>query len=140
MFYGVNPVLIPHDQPQDVLLEILRETKVDRLIAPAGTIPIERLQKACPAIKEAIWVVEETSRQLDWKVSSPSLAASTWHDVIAAGHKTVSDSLPESSDADSATAILAVEITKDSGSFEVIEYSQKVPQPPLFPLPRSQPC
>ena len=118
-------MLIPHDQPQDVLLEILRETQVDRLVAPAGTIPMGRLQRACPCIKEAIWVVEETSRQLDWKSPSSSLTASTWHDVIEAGQKTVSDSPPESDDVP-VPAVAAVETGNDGKAFEIVEYSQQV--------------
>ena len=125
VFYGITPVLVPHDQPHDVLLEILRETRVDKLLAPAGTISAERLQKACPSIKEVIWVVEETSRQLDWKSSSSALTATTWHDVIEAGQETASNSPPESDDAP-VPAILAVERKKDSKSFDVVEYSQAV--------------
>lgn len=103
---------------------MLRETKADVLIAPAGTISPPDLANSVPALKNFIWVVEETSRHMDWSDSSPN--TTQWHDVIEAGSQTSSAELPASVAEAEPTKIVSVWQKKVPWDYEIVEYTQDV--------------
>ncbi|MCJ1313205.1 hypothetical protein MMC25_006882 [Agyrium rufum] len=122
-FYGVTPILIPHVQPNDVLFDMLRDSKAQTLLAPAGVVPLEIVKRKCPSVKQIIWVVEKTSRQMDWK-SSSSHKVSLWHEIVDQASEDASDSPPTDATTELGDLVF-VEPRSGSKSFDVVEYSQK---------------
>ncbi|KAF2673080.1 hypothetical protein BT63DRAFT_368388 [Microthyrium microscopicum] len=85
-FYGLSVILIPFNQPQPLVIEFLKQTKADALIAAAGSLPLESLAKEYPALKAVVWVVEKTSRHMDWTDVPSGLGGSidvaVWHELV----------------------------------------------------------
>lgn len=131
-FYGLTPILIPQDQQSlDTLAGMLTETKADVLIAPAGALPLKELLHKYPGLKQVIWVVERTSRHMDWNEVPEGIGGkadiAVWHDIIddrASG----SSELPTEVPGGSPPNLVMVEEDSMSAfdSFEVVEFTQKV--------------
>ena len=128
MYNGIVPILIPQHLSFETLADILHSTNADVLIAPAGTVPAEHLAMSCPKVKQAIWVVEETSRHLDFGVNpSKTLTAVEWHEIV----REVDLNSNASSDLTStgeASNIICICQKKKPTTYDVVEFSQKVSQ------------
>ena len=93
---------------------------------PAGIIPVETLLSSSPYLKHVIFVVEETSKQMDWKHNTPGdRHFATWHDVIEQRSGSVTSDPPEVSGYELPGVISIWESGVTKG-FEIIEYTQKV--------------
>ena len=95
-FYGLDAILVPfnHQRNQEAV-DILRDTKPHVLIAVAGSLPLESLSPAVKSIKQVIWFVEKTSRQMDWtevpKEIGGEVEVDAWHELLQ-NHQDVSSS------------------------------------------------
>ena len=121
-FHGFTPALVPYGQSHEKILKLLQTTGVDYVIAAAGSLPLSELKKQMPSIKEVLWVVEKTSREMDW--SEPSEGAYTMHEIIEAKLDTTSTTLPEHNSEDHAPDIETIWL--NDGFFSGEAFSQKV--------------
>ncbi|KAF4556571.1 Hypothetical protein D9617_1g084490 [Elsinoe fawcettii] len=80
-FYGLSIVLIPFNQPHDVVVDLIHRTGSDSLVAAAGSLPLELLDKS--KIKNVTWVVEKASRQVDWTAGKTGAKVAVWHDLVS---------------------------------------------------------
>jgi hypothetical protein len=85
-FFGLSVILIPFNQPHALIVEILKTTKADSLVAAAGSLPLEFITEGYPSLKHLIWVVEKTSRHMDWTEVPEGLGGSidvtVWHELV----------------------------------------------------------
>ena len=109
-----------------MLAEILHNTKADFLIAPAGTVPVEHLAMSCPNLKHSIWVVEKSSRHMDFK-STPSntQTAVEWHEIIRQATSKSSSGLP-STDNTTTPNVISILKGRETASYKVVEFTQQV--------------
>ena len=93
---------------------------------PAGIVPVESLFNSSSYLKHIIFVVAETSKQMDWKHNTRSdCHVTTWHDVIEQKGTSVSSNPPEISDYKLPT-VISVWQSGAVNSFEILEFTQKV--------------
>lgn len=85
-FFGLTIVLIPFNLPHPTVVSILKSTNADALVAAAGSLPLEMLSKGNSALKQLVWVVEKTSRHMDWTEIPEGLGGridvSVWHETV----------------------------------------------------------
>ena len=125
-FYGLHPVLIPYDQPQEVILRLINMANADFMIATAGSLPLAEIRQQCLGLGEVMWVVEKTSRNVDW--SEPSQGASTWHEAVEEPSKSgsVSSALPESKPDDKVPDVITIWQNDTPASGEIVAFTQQV--------------
>jgi hypothetical protein len=67
-------------------VSILKTANADALVAAAGSLPLEMLSKGNSSLKQLVWVVEKTSRHMDWteipEGLGGSIDVSVWHETI----------------------------------------------------------
>lgn len=125
-FYGLTVVLLPFDQSPEIILSLLKQAKVDTIVAAVGAFPFDNVTKSYPALKQVIWVVDEGNKHLDWnevpKGTGGAVNVSTWQDIIQDQPETEGTELPalikEKSDLKS---ILAFWPSKSG--FELVDYT-----------------
>ena len=104
----------------------MKEAGVDALIASAGSLPLEELCNNVPGLKQVVWVVQKTSRHMDWagtpEAAQGKLSVSVWHDVVQE-HKTASWDLPQ--DEHEPPSLVQIWLSKN-GPPEVTRFTQKV--------------
>ncbi|KAI7331958.1 acetyl-CoA synthetase-like protein, partial [Hortaea werneckii] len=85
-FYGLSPVLLPYNLPHPKAFELINATSADALVCEAGNLPLEDVAKQCPNLRLLTWVVEKTSRHVDWNGgptgSKNNLNVSVWHELV----------------------------------------------------------
>lgn len=125
-FYGFTPILIPQSHSPELLAQLLSETKADGLIATAGRVSSRDLGASAKQMKCAIWVVEQTSRQMDF-VQNPMIGKSTseWHTLVDQDQAT-STEFPSPVSSNGMPDIISIWPTKDSDNYEILQYTQKV--------------
>ncbi|KAI9676366.1 MAG: hypothetical protein M1817_000523 [Caeruleum heppii] len=127
VFYNFTPILIPYDQPEENVYDLLDDLKVDVLIAAAGTLSISGLVSK-QIIKQVIWVVESTSRHIDWKddsVDSKGAASKhTWHELVEARRDESKLQLPERQPSDPAGVIATIWQTSSDDRGVIVEVTQ----------------
>ena len=130
-FYGITPVLVPPEQPLDTLAGILRETRAEVLIAGAGALPLTELLQQYKSLKQIIWVVERTSRHMDWNEIPEGVGGiadiAVWHDIIEDKASAPSELPTEVPGGTIPTILFVVEDGLSAmDSYEIIEFTQKV--------------
>ncbi|KAK5119859.1 hypothetical protein LTR85_007185 [Meristemomyces frigidus] len=97
-FYGLTPVLLPYNQPHQKVYDLINDTGADALICAAGNLPLDAVAKQCPNLHLLTWVVEKTSRHMDWNgvpdAAHDRLTVSVWHDIIEENKSSASADLP----------------------------------------------
>ncbi|RMY44692.1 hypothetical protein D0863_16176 [Hortaea werneckii] len=85
-FHGLSPILLPYNLPHPKAFELINATSADALVCEAGNLPLEDLAKQCPNLRLLTWVVEKTSRHVDWNGSPTgsknNLKVSVWHELV----------------------------------------------------------
>jgi len=122
-FYGFTPILIPYNQSQDDIFRLLQMANADFLIASAGTIPYVDLKQESQKVRRILWVVEKSSRHMDWKQSSQDV--STWHQVIEFRSKSVSSDLPANSEGEELPDIITIWQNESKTPGELVALTQK---------------
>lgn len=122
-FYGFHPVLIPYGKPKETVLKLLKLTDADFLIAAAGSIPSKDINEQCKNVKEVMWVVEETSRDVDWTDASEGI--SSWHEVVDERTKESSSDLPTASTDDQPPDIVTLWLDESQTTGELVSFSQR---------------
>jgi acyl-CoA synthetase (AMP-forming)/AMP-acid ligase II len=85
-FYGFSPILIPYNQPHPALIDLLRQTGADTLIAQAGSVPLSEVGQGVPGLRQVIWHVTKTSRHMEWSEVPEGIGGkidvSVWHELL----------------------------------------------------------
>lgn len=129
-FYGLSPVLLPFNLPHAKLYELLKATGADGLICQAGTVPLEDLAQEVKSLKSLLWVVERTSRHMDWngvpEGAEGRLAVGVWHDVVEENVKSASAELPGNDSGNVPGEIITVwQSTNLNAKPEVVAFTQE---------------
>ena len=85
----------------------------------AGVLAPEQLSEANLELKNIIWVVEQTSRQMGWQQSAN---ASEWHSLVEQAGSSSTD-LPADYEGDGPSVVCVGGTT--SGSPSIVEFTQK---------------
>ncbi|KAL8840765.1 MAG: hypothetical protein Q9176_003611 [Flavoplaca citrina] len=97
-FYGFTLILIPQEQPPEALNGILKTSHADTLVTAAGSVPLQELLEHYSGLKQVVWVVEPTSRHMDWNEVPEGVGGkaeiAVWHDIIEERKSSVSANLP----------------------------------------------
>lgn len=137
-FYGLNPILIPPEQDLDTLAGILTETRAEVLIAGAGALSLNELLQKYRSLKQIIWVVERTSRHMDWNEVPEGVGGkadiAVWHDIIDEKASMPSE-LPTEIPGGAVPDVLCVVEDGISAldSYEIVTFTQKVISPNARP-------
>ncbi|KAI7098467.1 acetyl-CoA synthetase-like protein [Hortaea werneckii] len=85
-FNGISPILLPYNLPHQKAFDLINATSADALVCEAGNLPLEDLAKQCSNLRLLTWVVEKTSRHVDWNGSptnsNNNLNVSVWHELV----------------------------------------------------------
>jgi acyl-CoA synthetase (AMP-forming)/AMP-acid ligase II len=128
-FYGLSPILIPYNQSHHKVVEQLKATKADALIAQAGSLPLEQVGKAYKGLKQVIWVVEKTSRHVDWtevpKDVGGQVDISMWHQLVQ-DHQDVSTSDFPDLKSSELPSLVTIWLDKVGATPQIVEFTQAV--------------
>ncbi|KAK7541493.1 hypothetical protein BKA81DRAFT_407365 [Phyllosticta paracitricarpa] len=128
-FYGFSPVLIPYNQSHDVVNSLLRKSGADVLVAAAGSIPLADVAKGVPSLKQAIWVVEKTSRHVDWNEvpegTGGKIEVSTWHELVQDNIGGASVEVPSHVDQGPAADLFFVWQAGVGADGEIVQFTQQ---------------
>ncbi|KAK3117460.1 hypothetical protein LTR53_001147 [Teratosphaeriaceae sp. CCFEE 6253] len=129
-FYGLTPVLLPYNLPHQKVYELINSTGADALICAAGNLPLDDLAVQCSNINLLTWVVEKTSRHMDWNgtpdAASGRLAVSVWHDIVAEQKSTASAELPANDQGATPGDLISVwQSTDISAKPDIVTFTQR---------------
>lgn len=128
-FYGLTPILIPYDHPTTEIIGLLQKSKADVLIAEAGSLPLEEVAQKHKSLKQVIWVVEKTSRHMDWTVIPKDIGGnvdvSVWHQLVQDHQDVTTADLPNIK-REELGKVVVVCAGKPGSEERIIEFTQKV--------------
>ncbi|KAF1991209.1 hypothetical protein K402DRAFT_369142 [Aulographum hederae CBS 113979] len=126
-FYGATPILLPFNQPHETIVSLLRETNADALVAQAGSLPLSDVIKSGSSLQQVIWVVEKTSRHVDWTEVPGDVGGKTevcvWHDLVA-DHRNGSE-LPKDIPGGKLGGLVTIWQDQPGAEGEIVEFSQQ---------------
>lgn len=97
-FHNLTAIILPVEQPDDVVISMLRRSAADTVIALPGAFPFDLAVKSYPSLRNVIWVVDEGNRHLDWnevpKGMGGAVNVATWHDLVAEAPQEAGKELP----------------------------------------------
>lgn len=123
-------MLLPFNLPHPKLYELLTSAGADGLVCGAGTVPLDDLPKQAKNIKTLTWVVEKTSRHMDWNgapdVAQGRLSVSVWHDVVEDNKAKASAELPNNDSGDKPGEVITVWQSTDIATKpEIVSFTQE---------------
>ncbi|KAL9606959.1 MAG: hypothetical protein Q9167_008078 [Letrouitia subvulpina] len=130
-FYGFTAILIPQEQSLKDLGEILASTKANTLVTAAGSVPLQALLEQHSGLREVIWVVERTSRHMEWNEVPEGVGGradiGVWHEVIEERRHIVDSNLPSDLNDDNLSNIVMVSNNRTGGpnDFDIVEFTQQ---------------
>ena len=126
-FYGFSPILVPFNQPYEVVIDLLKRTKAEHLVAQAGSLPLGDLTADVKSLKNVTWVVEPTSRHMDWhEVPSEiggEVEVSVWHELVEEQAEKHDSTLPTSHQPGN---IVTIWQHPDLSEPDIVEFTQSV--------------
>ncbi|KAI1337515.1 hypothetical protein F5Y15DRAFT_390643 [Xylariaceae sp. FL0016] len=97
-FYNMTAILLPFDQPQEVVISMLQRSGADTVVTAPGAFPFDGVVKSYPALRQLVWVVDEGNNHLDWNEvpegTGGAVNVSTWQDVLNDNPQTAGEELP----------------------------------------------
>ncbi|KAJ2891910.1 AMP-dependent synthetase/ligase [Zalerion maritima] len=101
-FHDLTPIILPFDQPDEHVIDMLRRSAADTVVTAPGSFPFDSVVQAYPALRQLIWVVDEGNKHLDWnevpKGMGSSVNVSTWSDILCDSPADAKTAVPERSD------------------------------------------
>nr|POE87397.1 hypothetical protein CFP56_29986 [Quercus suber] len=126
-FYGLTPVLLPYNLPHPKVYELLNAVGADALVCAAGNLPLDDLASSCKPLRQLTWVVEKTSRHMDWNgvpdAAADRLKVNVWHDVIEDRRAAATSTMP--SDITPGDLISVWQPTDPAQKAEIVTFTQK---------------
>jgi hypothetical protein len=105
----------------------LNDTKADTLIAAAGALPLEDVTSQARGIKDIIWVVEKTSRHMDWSDVPEGIGGkvevSVWHELVQ-DHNSSTLAFPADSKPGNVVTVWRHGVASDKR--DIVEFTQAV--------------
>ncbi|KAK3714826.1 hypothetical protein LTR37_007561 [Vermiconidia calcicola] len=129
-FFSLTPILLPYNLPHPKVYEILNTTSADSLICAAGNLPLDDVTQECKNLKLLTWVVEKTSRHMDWNgvpdAAQERLNVSVWHDIVEENKSTTNNQLPSNDEGDKPGDVVVVSQPQKSPSTEpeIVTFTQ----------------
>lgn len=124
-------MLLPYNLPHPKVYDLLNATGADGLVCAAGTLPLDDLAKACPNLKLLTWVVEKTSKHMDWNgvpdAAQGRLSVTVWHDIVE-DNKDVAATwqLPTNDTGDKPTDLVIIwQPTDPAAQPEIVSFTQE---------------
>lgn len=112
---------------------LLKTTDADTLITAAGSVPLQELLEQHPGLKQVVWVVERTSRHMDWNEVPEGVGGkaeiAVWQDVIEERKSSVSADLPTDNAEQPPPNVIFVSKRKD---YELVEFTHGVGSPSVL--------
>ncbi|KAL9001783.1 MAG: hypothetical protein Q9188_005257 [Gyalolechia gomerana] len=130
-FYGFTPILVPQEQSLDDLSKMLEAANADVLVTAAGSVPLQGLLEQYPGLRQVIWVVERTSRHMEWNEvpegAGGKAEIAVWHDIFEEKRSLVSTDLPTDNPEKPPTNITVISENPSnlSTGFKVVEFTQQ---------------
>jgi hypothetical protein len=128
-YYGLTPILLPYNQPHATIISLLKQTKADVLIAEAGAVPLEDITRGYKSLKQVIWVVEETSRHMDWTEVPTGIGGkievSVWHQLVQDHPEISLADIPEIKSEELGN-VVSVWLGKQGSAPQIVEFTHKV--------------
>lgn len=127
--------MIPPGQSLERLAEILGQTQADVLLAAAGTLPLKELVKYYAGLKQIVWVVEGSSRHMDWNEVPEGFRGQAnvvaWHDITDQNDESAASETLSRIELSILPDIITVQEHQadNSGRYEIIHVTQKVGSP-----------
>lgn len=86
-FYDLTPIILPFNQPENHILDMLRSSMADTVVTIPGCFPLDSIFRAFPSLRQIIWVVDRGNKHLDWnevpKGTGGTVDIATWSDILA---------------------------------------------------------
>lgn len=119
---------MPYNVPHPLAYELLNATGADAVVTAAGTLPLQDLTKSCQQLRLVTWVVEKTSKHMDWHGlpddAQAHLQVSVWHDVID-DNKSTAIELPSNDSGETPGDVVFVwQSTSSSTKPEIVTLTQ----------------
>ena len=130
MFYGASPILIPQGQKVEALAQVLKETNADIIFALAGAVSLSDLKRNSASLKQITWVVEQTSRHMDFMEPELDNNSSEYHSLIEKHKDSANSELPTDVDIKNAPNVISVWQGKNQTTHEIVEFTQPVSRHP----------
>ncbi|KAL8992927.1 MAG: hypothetical protein Q9169_006733 [Polycauliona sp. 2 TL-2023] len=128
-FFGFTPIIIPQEQSLETLSDILKTTHADTLVTAAGSISLQGLLEQHPGLNQVIWVVEQTSRHMDWNEIPEGVGGkaeiAVWHDIIEERKSSVSSDLPTNDAQKPPPNVITVSPSTSKKEYEVVEFTHQ---------------
>ena len=121
-------MLLPYNQPHAKVYELINATGSNALVCAAGNLPLDDIAKECQSIKLLTWVVEKTSRHMDWngvpESAQDRMSVSVWHDVIGDNETKAAITLPNDDAATPGDVIIVWQSAKSDLKSEIVTFTQ----------------
>lgn len=128
-YYGFTPILVPLGQSLEDLSSMLRAANADTLVTAAGSVPLQGLLEQHPDLKQVVWVVERTSRHMDWNEIPEGVGGkaeiAVWHDIVEERRSSVSADLPDGKEPTN-VVVISKNASNQPDGFEVVHFTQQV--------------
>lgn len=106
----------------------MNQTAADALICAAGNLPLDDVAKQCAKLKQLTWVVEKTSRHMDWNGvpdgAEGHLSVNVWHDVVEENRAKASTELPGNEGTTPEDVIVVWQSAKPDLKSEIVTLTQ----------------
>lgn len=114
-----------------MLAKLLNRTQADVLVAAAGTIPLKELAKHYSGLKQVVWVVERSSRHMDWNEVPEGFGGKAdvlaWHDIVDQKEEPNSSEVPIDVLGSTQPSIVTIYQNHDGvDGYEIVEFTSKV--------------
>ncbi|KAL8727155.1 MAG: hypothetical protein Q9181_005810 [Wetmoreana brouardii] len=127
-FYGFTPILIPQGQSLESLGKALKIANAETLVTGAGSVPLQGLLEQYPELRQVIWVVEKTSRHMDWNEVPEGVGGraeiAVWHDIIEERRASVTSELP-SDRAPTNVVVISKDASGQPAEVGIAEFTQQ---------------
>lgn len=128
-FYNLTAILLPFDQPADVVISMLQRSGADTVVTTPGAFPFDDAVKSYPGLRQLIWVVDEGNKHLDWnevpKGMGGSVNVSTWQDILNDNPVTAGTELPEADPKTETQDVIIFWQSKPGTLEEMVRFTQK---------------
>lgn len=108
---------------------MLKAASADTLITLAGSVPLQALLEQYPDLKQVVWVVEKTSRHMEWSEVPEGVGGkaeiAVWHDIIEERRSSVTGDLTNDKEPTN-VIVISKNVSNPSTGFDIVEITQQV--------------
>ncbi|KAI0122893.1 hypothetical protein BJ170DRAFT_642569 [Xylariales sp. AK1849] len=128
-FYNLTAIILPFNEPEDVIISMLQRSAADTVVTNAGAFPFDSVVKSYQSLKQLIWVVDEGSKHMDWNEVPEGFGGkvnvSTWQDILHDSPATAGNDLPASGDTKEPADVVLFWQSKPGTLEEMVRLTQK---------------